>query len=76
MSPIYLYWHSEGEHPIINHNHEGTFKCSAKKYLRKCFASSSNSTSCYSCIDCDFNICEECLQVSVLIQTIENMDNH
>jgi hypothetical protein len=43
--------------------------------LKKYFVSSSIST-CYRCKDCDLKLCEECLQVSVLIQTIENMDNH
>ena len=74
MSPIYLYWHSEGEHPIIMKYFEGEGHCSALKYLKKCY--SPKDTSCYSCKDCDFKICFECLQVSVLIQTIENMDNH
>jgi hypothetical protein len=60
ISPINLYLHSEGDHPIIRDLISDKYYCGAREYFRNCYPGKSD---CYSCKMCEFKISKECLQV-------------
>ncbi len=56
ISPIYLFWHSEAEHPIISEFKKGEFNCEGSKYFGKCY-SPDIVEKCYNCKNCELKIC-------------------